>query len=514
MAVLHHTPIGRQVFRAASGAVLSLGICSCSLILGLQPLEITDWHPRDARVAASAVGSIWVKFSASVDATKAEQAFSLSENGTPMTGSCSWQGNRLVFTPILPVSPGNDYEIAVVSTVETRDGNSLAKDFRFAFTTKTETGRPMVLSSQPADGSRVTIPLLPIVMRFSEPIDQASFIAAFSVSPDPGGTISFDASGATASFTPLSIWQPGTEYNVVLSDAVKDLSGNSLSQAVRFRFTAGAEDVRPTLAAVRPTVNGTPQGAALTLEDPTDSNLQVNAGFEATWGIELQFSEPVSRENIESFIDLQPAWSFQIDPAGAPRDHFILVPEERLVWGSMYTLTVRRGVLDTSGNASAADVVYSLRADGPATRPPKVERVRFRTHPTDSTDVSCVEYSAQNAFANLDLSNFMPGGQNLVSYFDLYLCLADGAAIDPFSIMHSFSVTATNGAALISPTAVAATSFADPQPEAIAGLTPVRVTVTITNTTNSGIVTLTVSDSLTDTAGNRAAAAFSLPLLK
>jgi hypothetical protein len=40
------------------------------------------------------------------------------------------------------------------------------------------------------------------------------------------------------------------------------------------------------------------------------------------------------------------------------------------------------------------------------------------------------------------------------------------------------------------------------------------VSVNITNTTNSGIVTLVVSDSLTDTAGNRATAAFSLPLLK
>jgi len=40
------------------------------------------------------------------------------------------------------------------------------------------------------------------------------------------------------------------------------------------------------------------------------------------------------------------------------------------------------------------------------------------------------------------------------------------------------------------------------------------VSVKVTTTTNSGIVTLAVSDSLTDTAGNRAAAAFSLPLLK
>jgi hypothetical protein len=411
------------------------------------------------------------------------------------------------------VSPGNDYEIAVVSTVETTEGNSLAKDFRFAFTTKTETGRPTVLSTQPTDGSRVAVPLSPIIVGFSEPIDQASFIAAFSVSPDPGGAISFDVTGSNASFTPLSTWIPGTEYSVVLSDSLKDLSGNRLPQAVRFRFTAGAEADRPTLAAVRPTVNGAPQGPGLTSEDPGDAILQINGGLETTWGIELQFSEPVSRQNIESFIDLQPAWSFQIDPASAPRDRFILVPEERFVWGTMYSLTIKRGVLDTSGNASASDAVYNIRTDGPGTRPPIVEVVRFRNNPDDNASPACDQYTTQESFANLNLSNFLPG-VDAVSYFDLYLRLADGAAIDPFSIMKAFSVTATNGAALITPVAVATTSFAAPAPASIAGLTPVRVTVNITNTTNSGIVALAVSDSLTDTAGNRATAAFSLPLLK
>jgi hypothetical protein len=513
MAVPLRKPIGGRLFMAARAAALCAGVCSCSLILGLQPLEITNWYPRNARIAASAVSDIWVEFSTGVDATKAEQALSLSENGAPMAGSYSWRGNRLVLTPARPVSPGNDYEIAVVSTAETKEGNSLAKDFRFAFTTKTESGRPTVLSTQPADGSRVAIPLSPIVVSFSEPIDQASFIAAFSVSPDPGGTLSFDVTGAIASFTPLSAWIPGTEYNVVISEAVKDLSGNRLPAAVRFRFTAGAEEVRPTLVAVRPTVSGVPQGAGLTPEDPGDSILQVNTGFETTWGIELQFSEPVSRENIESFIDLQPGWSFQIDPAGAPRDRFVLVPEERFIWGTFYCLTIKRGVLDTSGNASATDAIYSIRADGPATKPPRVEVVRFRTNPADSVSPACDQYATQDSFANLNLSNFTPGVDE-VSYFDLYLSLADGAAADPFSIMHSFSVAATNGAALISPVAVAATSFPDPQPATITGLTPVRVSVNITNTTNSGVVTLAVSNSLTDTAGNRAATAFSLPLLK
>lgn len=513
MAVLFRKSVTSRLWHAGLAGVLCSAACSCALILGLQPLEIKNWYPHEARIAASAVSTTWVEFSSPVDHTKAEQAFSLSENGAPMVGSCTWQGSRLVFAPTRPVSPGNDYEIAVASTVETDGGNSLAKDFRFAFSTKSESVRPTVLSTQPVDGGSVAVLLSPLSIRFSEPIDHASFLAAFSVSPDPGGSITFDPAGSTAVFMPLSPWSAGAEYVVTVSDTVKDLSGNRIAEPVRFRFLAGAESISPVLVAVRPTVNGVPQGTPLTPEDPADAGLQVNSGFEATWGFELQFSEAVSRENIESYIDLQPAWSFGIDPAGAPRDRFTLVPKERLVWGTTYNLRVKRGILDTNGNASTADAAYNIRADGAATRPPRVDIVRFRINPADTVNPLHDQYAAQDAFANLNLSNFTPG-VDTVTYFDLYLSIASGAAIDPFSIMHSFSVAATNGAALVSPVAVVVGSFADPQPLALTGLTPVRISVNVTNTTNSGIVTLAVSDSLTDTAGNRATAAFSLPLLK
>jgi hypothetical protein len=492
---------------------LCVALAGCSLMINLEPLEVTDWSPRSARVDASKASEIWVEFSAKVNATKTEQAFSFSENGAPATGSFSWKGNRLVFVPLRPVTQGNDYEIAVLSTAETRDGNSLAKDFRFAFSTRLEDGRPSIVSADPADGSRVADLFIPIVVRFSEPIDSASFIASFSVSPDPGGTISFDHSATTASFTPLTAWKSGTEYDVVVGEAVKDLSGNHLPNELRFRFTAGAEEVRPVLLSARHTVNGSALGTALTPEDPDDPVLQINTGFEADWGIELQFSEPVSRENIESFIEIVPAWGFQIDPAGGFRDRFLLAPKERFAWGSLYVLTVKHGVLDASGNPSAEDAVFTIRADGTSTRPPRVERVRFRIDPADSVTPDYEDFQVQDAFSNLDLSNFIPGVET-DSYFDVYLRLADGATVDPFSLMLAFSVTATNGAALVTPVGVATTDFADPQPDTFADLVPVRVSIAITNTTSSGIITVAVSDGLADNKGNRATAAFSVPLLK
>ena len=511
MAVLHHKSVEQPAISALLAVFAGAAFVGCSLLLGLDALRVTDWKPHEAWLDALSVTEIWVEFSSEVDQTKTEQAFSLSENGSPMSGSFRWSGKRLLFTPLRPVSQGNDYEITVLSSAETKDGNSLAKDFRFAFSTKAETGRPRVLSFTPQDGSRVDVvstPRVPVVVTFSEPVDQGSFLTAFSVSPDPGGSITF--AGNVATFTPLVSWTAGTEYRVTITDDLKDTSGNAISAPVKFRFTAGADTDGPTLAAVYPTSNGAPQATPLRA---SAESLDLNTGFEADWGIELRFSKAVLRDNIESFIDFQPAWSFQIDADGTPRQSYLLVPRERLVWGSLYCLTVKKGVSDQSGNTTASDTRFMFKADGAASRPPGVERIRFWTNPPDPTQYA--DYTSSDAYSNLDLGNFPIGASPApVSFFDLYLRLADGAAPDPFSLMHAFSVATTNGAAIIAPVAVALGTFADPQPFSFPGLIPVRISVAITNTSNSGIVTLAVSDSLTDTRGNKATAAFSLPLLK
>jgi hypothetical protein len=514
MAVLRRPAIA--VLSCLAVFLAGMAMSGCSFILGLEPLRVIDWRPNLPRVLTPpAAGGIWVEFSVDMDRVKAEQAFSLSENGSTVPGTFTWTGNRLVFTPSRPVAAGNDYEMAVLVSAESTQGNSLPKDFRFAFTTKSESGRPTVVSVQPADGSRVIVPFLPVTVTFSEPVDQASFLSAFSISPDPGGAVSFDPAGSTATFTPLSPWQPGTTYALSVSDGLEDLSGNRLAAALRSRFTAGADDVRPALLAVRPTVNAVPQGSGLSPEDTTDAVQQVNGGFECTWGLELQFSEPVARENIESFIDIQPAWAYEIDPSIAPRDRYLLVPKDRFRWGTLYALAVKRGVRDTDGNTSAADALYFVKADGAATRPPTVEHLRFRTNPADPpASAAYADYTPSDVYANLDLSAIVPGATAVTSSFDLYLRLASGAAIDPFSFMKAFSATATNGAAILTPVSVAVSGFADPQPADLAGLTPVRVYVSVTNTTESGVITLGLADSFTDTAGNALGTAFSLPLLK
>jgi len=150
--------------------------------------------------------------------------------------------------------------------------------------------QPLPLS-QSVDGSRVTIPLLPIVVTFSEPVDRASFIAPFRV-PGSGGTISSTRLGPLRAFTPLSA---GSGRNTTYPfGRGEDLSGTG------FRSLFDSVSLQGLKMSVRRCWQFDQQSmahsrAGLTPEDPT-TKPPGDAGFETTWGIELQFSEPVSRE--------------------------------------------------------------------------------------------------------------------------------------------------------------------------------------------------------------------------
>ena len=175
MAVFHHKPMRLRSPARSWRPCLCTGLLGCSLFLGLDALRVTDWRPHEARLDAASVDEIWAEFSAEVDEARAEQAFSLSENGSSIPGSFTWSGKRTSIRSCASCWRGNDYEIAVLSSAETRDGNSLAKDFRFAFSTKEEKRATHHCPLQPSDRPpMVSIPRAPVVINFSEPVDHAS----------------------------------------------------------------------------------------------------------------------------------------------------------------------------------------------------------------------------------------------------------------------------------------------------------------------------------------------------
>jgi hypothetical protein len=493
--------------------MLALQTLSCSLFF-IPPIRIVAWSPAVEHPSPASAVEVWVEFSAPVNKTKAEAAFTLKEGSAVQAGSFSWKGNRMTFLPLQGISEGKDYEMTVSETVENDLGVSLEADFHFRFSTKSEKVRPWVSSFSPPNAAIIDDLYQPLVIVFSEKMDPPSVYRAFSVSPQTPGSFIWSADGAQCTFTPLQPYAWQTEYVVTIQREACDIDGNSLPDDFTSRFRVGSDTAPPAVSSVRNTVEGTAGSVLLTADDPGDPAVTITDSWECGWGIEVLFSEPVLRESIESYLLFSPGWRYSIDCPSLASDRFNLQPEERLAYDTVYTLTVRQGVTDEQGNKTPADAFYRFRSNGSASAPPAVARLRFRLNPADPPAAAeYAEYGPNDAFLSLDLTEF-PAGSTVATYLDLYLSLAQGAGFNLMSLMDAFSVSATNGCATFIIPAMQVTGFADPQPEPIAGATVVRIELGVTNGTTSGVVTLKLSADLIDSSGNPIASAWQLPLLK
>lgn len=501
----------RSMGRAAA-LLFATGLASCSLLMP-QELRIIRWSPTTAQADPADI-AVWVEFSAPVDATSAEQAFSFAEDGLPMRGRFEWEGNRLCFQPLKPYASGKDYVMSVTDSVEDLYGVSLDREFTFRFSTKSETSRPRILSVSPSEGASIDDRSAPIIVTFSERIDAVSFLHAFSLSPSVPGAITWSPDGETASFSPVAeyLWQ--TEYIVSVGSGASDTSGNSLDEARSWRFFVGTDRQPPLILEARNLETGIPGIVVLAEEDAVAPGLTITGGFECAWGIRLVFSEEVTRESLLGCLLLEPGGLVEITPALDRATAFHLTPAQRLDWDTLHTLTIRKGLLDSQGNHSSKEAVFHFRTDGPGSRPPRVSRVRFRGTPL-AEPAQPVDFDPSIAFAALPIgADHFPVGVQLSSWFDIQVAFAEGAGLDVVSTLECFTIEQTGGCLSMRATALETTGFDDPQPEAIPGAVPLRFHVAIVNAAESGTVSLGFSRGFADSRGNPLPEAWRIPFLK
>ena len=506
--------VGARSHPAALSAVgaLSIALVSCALF-SPRAITVARWSPVSARPDVAGIET-WVEFSAPVDMTKAEQAFTLTEDGAPMTGRFSWAANRLAFEPLKAISTGKSYEMTVGGSVEDARGVSLDREFRFSFSTRSDASRPEVLSVTPGPGAVIDDRFAAVSLVFSEGIDVTTFLRAFSLSPDAAGVISWSQDRTRCEFTPAAPYDWQTEYVVRLAGTLADADGNRLAERWESRFSVGSDRTVPILQEVRSVQGGTPGGATLAPDDPAAPGLEVTGGWECVWGFQLTFTEQVSRMSVEQSLIFEPGFTFAVEPAADAAVSFVLEPAERLDWNTVYTLTVRAGVEDMSGNKTTDAVVFHFRTDAGRSRPPTVAAVRFRGAPLFKPAV-VVDFDPAVPFAALPIgAELFPVAVAEATWFDLQLRLADTAGLDLLSVMEHFSIQETNGCLSMRATALQTDGFDEPQPQAVAGAVPLRIHVTIVNAVESGTVILGLSEGFTDSLGNPTEGAWRLPLLK
>jgi uncharacterized protein YkwD len=196
-----------------------------------------------------------------------------------------------------------------------------------------------------------------VTMTFTHPMDAASVEAALSIAPLHAVQLTWSDDGRELELRPDGLWLPDARYGLVVGGSARTAAGAMLGSPARFSFTTqtaprirdfGLHFVAETLApaaALRAT-DGEPVGP------PSDTA----SGVSAVTSIEIAFSAPMNRAEVERAFVLSPAVPGVFRWDG---DVLTFTPIERLASGARYAVSLA-GLHDRVGNPLGGDASFSF----------------------------------------------------------------------------------------------------------------------------------------------------------
>ncbi len=498
-------------------------------ILRSSPFEVVSWIPGEGTHPGFTGPAIVLEFSHESDRYSVERSFTCTEDGLSLRGTFSWEGKRLSFFPAAGIQMNRDYRIQVATDAQDKEGLSLENAFEGHFSTRPSGNRMRLIGSTPADGGLLTSSEAgpcreSIILTFSKSVKLDSLYQYVSFTPSIPGLWQLESEGTIARFTPGQSWQNGKTYTCSISRDLTDSNDLSMGQAYTIHFTVGS-DREPPFIQVLQSVNreGNPVQNLLYAEFEGESGpaemVPVNEQFEVTYGIVLEFSEPVDPAILKNKIVFQPGLNFTLSPLYPPSNRYWLRFTDKPLYGTQYTLSVNRGIPDLAGNTSTKQVLCSLLVNGSHSKLPRFIGFRIPLAPgATAGNEEPVVFSMEDAFQNLSIqpgSTKYPFDIPTTTWIEFYFDVASGAHINLFSLMNSFTLTATNSALSFAPRSVSSTTYtwADPVP-GWEDYERVEVRGLLTNGTNSGVVNISFLADLADSLGNVAGSTQNLPFIK
>ena len=244
---------------------------------------------------------------------------------------------------------------------------------------------PQVVDTVPLPGEELALDGA-VTLYFDLPMNQASVEAAFSVTPEIAGDLSWP-SDSTLTFTPTATYERATEYVFSVAATAESADGAAMVEPYTLKLsTVGYLEVSEVLPS--------PDTEAV----DTDSVITVI------------FNRPVvPLVSVEDMGNLpQP---LEIDPALAGKGEwlntsiYLFTPETELRGGTTYTLTVKAGLEDVTGGVLAEDYVWSF-----TTLQPDVVEI----YPYDGDDAIVLETPVTVTFTQaMDTASLESGGFTL-----------------------------------------------------------------------------------------------------
>jgi hypothetical protein len=270
------------------------------------------------------------------------------------------------FTPSGNLALSTTYTATISAGATDSFGNALASNFVWTFATATTTCTappppPTVISVTPPSCTAGVCPNTIVTATFSETMNPASIDSTTFTLTGPGaaavaGQVTYDASSDTAIFTPSTPLALSTAYTATITTGAQDLLGNALASNVVWTFTTGANPCQPPA----PPVSVTPPNGS--------AGICPNTVVAATFP---QAMDPTTI-NATTFTLTGPGATpvtGTITPDGTNKI-FTFTPSASLALSTLYTATITTGAKDPSGNALAANYVWTFTTAAAACAPP------------------------------------------------------------------------------------------------------------------------------------------------
>ena len=208
----------------------------------------------------------------------------------------------------------------------------------------TEPLPPTVVARTPARGEELAVDA-PIAITFDQAMDEQSVIAAFSIEPAVAGKLTLKA--GRLEFAPDKPLDRGATYEIMLADTAKSAVGLPLNRPVSFRVqTTGYLEV----ATVQPA-----DGA-----QEVSSDVMIMAVFNRPVVPLVSIED---QKNLPQPLTIQPP--VEGEGAWINTSIYAFRPSEPLASATIYRVTVKAGLTDTTNGLLAADYVWSFSTASP-----------------------------------------------------------------------------------------------------------------------------------------------------
>jgi len=344
---MHTLRVISKVLLAASALAWVSG-CGKETVVSPAPFVVST-IPVNGAIGVPVAQVISATFSVAMNpATISNASFTLATGGVAVAGTVSYSSSGSVasFTPTVSLAYNTVYTATLTTAVADTLGDQPSASYIWSFTTAV---RPTVIATVPANGSTGVALTQVLSATFSKAMNCATLASpatTFSLA-GPGSTAvagTVACSGAVATFTPALSLAANTLFTATITTAATDTTGDPLAANYVWTFRTGAGPTIPLVISTTPTngATGVPINQALT----ATFNEAMNPATITANTFTVKTSGGVAVTGAVTYVVAGSVATF--------------TPTANLAASTIFIATITTGAQDLSGNALAANYVWSF----------------------------------------------------------------------------------------------------------------------------------------------------------